>query len=152
MIGVDPAIAHACRYKYETRKKLTEAGIAQPRYAIVHNLVEAQAALTDIGLPAALKATDPPSFEDLVFTLQSGRVPLPFRLAVVAANLEELALGWHCFLDGVPAREVTFGRAAGDSAIRRVVMGVEASARPATDDASADPSADPSAGHPSEAA
>lgn len=56
--GIDPAIAHACRYKYQTRKILTEAGIAQPHYAIVRNLVEARAALADIGLPAALKATD----------------------------------------------------------------------------------------------
>ena len=56
--GIDPAIAHACRYKYQTRKILTEAGIPQPRYAIVRTLAEAKAALADIGLPAALKATD----------------------------------------------------------------------------------------------
>jgi biotin carboxylase len=56
--GIDPAIAHACRYKYLTRKILTEAGIPQPRYAIVRNLAEAKTALADIGLPTALKATD----------------------------------------------------------------------------------------------
>ena len=56
--GIDPAIAHACRYKYQTRKILTEAGIPQPRYTIVSSLAEAKAALADIGLPAALKATD----------------------------------------------------------------------------------------------
>lgn len=56
--GIDPAIAHACRYKYETRKILTAAGIPQPRYAIVDSLAEAAKALTAIGLPAALKATD----------------------------------------------------------------------------------------------
>ena len=56
--GIDPAIAHACRYKYQTRKILTEAGIAQPRFIIVRSLAEARTALADIGLPAALKATD----------------------------------------------------------------------------------------------
>jgi biotin carboxylase len=56
--GIDPAIARACRYKYETRKILTAAGIPQPRYAIVETLDEAKAALARIGLPAALKATD----------------------------------------------------------------------------------------------
>ena len=56
--GIDPAIARACRYKYETRKILTAAGIPQPRYAIVSSLTEAKAALAHIGFPAALKATD----------------------------------------------------------------------------------------------
>ena len=56
--GIDPAIARACRYKYETRKILTAAGIPQPRYAIVRTLAEAETALANIGLPAALKATD----------------------------------------------------------------------------------------------
>ena len=56
--GIDPAIARACRYKYETRKILTTAGIPQPRYGIVRALAEAQAMLSGIGLPAALKATD----------------------------------------------------------------------------------------------
>ncbi|HWY61170.1 MAG TPA: hypothetical protein VNW15_04660 [Rhizomicrobium sp.] len=56
--GIDPIIAHACRFKYETRKILTAAGIPQPRYTIVSSLAEAEKALAAIGLPAALKATD----------------------------------------------------------------------------------------------
>ena len=58
----------------------------------------------------ALEAPEPPDFEDCVFTLQSGRVALPFRLAVQAANSAELIQRWKLFLDGTPVREVVFGR------------------------------------------
>ena len=56
--GIDPAISHLCRFKYETRDLLTKAGIPQPRFSVVGTFVEARAALAMIGLPAALKATD----------------------------------------------------------------------------------------------
>ena len=56
--GIDPSIAHVCRYKYETRALLTKEGIPQPKFRIVKTHVEGLQALRDIGTPAALKATN----------------------------------------------------------------------------------------------
>src|SRR5258706_8658440 len=56
--GIDPGIAHLCRYKNLTRERLTERGIPQPhlRDASIHG--QALAAAAEIGFPIALKATD----------------------------------------------------------------------------------------------
>lgn len=56
--GIDPAISHTCRYKYETRALLTQAGIPQPKFRTVTSYADAVEALQDIGTPAALKATN----------------------------------------------------------------------------------------------
>jgi len=56
--GIDPHISHVCRYKYETRTQLTEAGIPQPKFRIIKSYAEGVDALRDIGVPAALKATN----------------------------------------------------------------------------------------------
>lgn len=56
--GIDPEIAHTCRYKYETRARLTEAGIPQPKFQIIKSHTEGVQALRDIGTPTALKATN----------------------------------------------------------------------------------------------
>lgn len=58
LAGIDPEIAHACRYKHETRVLLATAGIPQPKFRIVKSRVEGLQALRDIGTPAALKATN----------------------------------------------------------------------------------------------
>ncbi|TSC69829.1 MAG: Biotin carboxylase, partial [Parcubacteria group bacterium Gr01-1014_49] len=56
--GIDPAISHVCRYKYETRALYSKAGIPQPKFTTVKTHEEAVAALRSIGTPAALKATN----------------------------------------------------------------------------------------------
>ncbi len=53
--GIDPKIAHACRYKYETRKILTKAGVPQPKFKVVTTYKDALKALETIGVPAAIK-------------------------------------------------------------------------------------------------
>lgn len=58
LTGIDPGIAHTCRYKYETRALFTKAGIPQPKFRIVKSRAEGLQALRDIGTPAALKATN----------------------------------------------------------------------------------------------
>jgi biotin carboxylase len=58
LIGIDPEIAHACRYKHETRALLTKAGIPQPKFRTVKSRAEGLQVLRDIGTPAALKATN----------------------------------------------------------------------------------------------
>jgi biotin carboxylase len=56
--GIDPEIAHLCRYKNLTRERLTEKAVPQPllREASFHG--QALAAAAEIGFPIALKATD----------------------------------------------------------------------------------------------
>ena len=56
--GLDPEISRICRQKYRTREILAAAGIPQPRFATARTLEEARNALSRIGVPAALKATD----------------------------------------------------------------------------------------------
>ncbi|MCC6290753.1 hypothetical protein IT398_01655 [Candidatus Nomurabacteria bacterium] len=56
--GIDPSISRVCRYKYETRSIFTKAGIPQPKFRIVGTYDDALKALDDIGIPAALKATN----------------------------------------------------------------------------------------------
>ncbi len=55
---IDPLLSHRCRFKYETRRILTEAGIPQPITLTASTHEEALALLDDVGLPLALKATD----------------------------------------------------------------------------------------------
>jgi biotin carboxylase len=56
--GIDPAIAHLCRYKNLTRERLREKGIPQPLLREADSHEQALAAAEEIGFPIALKATD----------------------------------------------------------------------------------------------
>ncbi len=56
--GIDPKISKICRYKMETRKVLSRAGIPQPEFRTVRTLEELKRAIREIGLPVALKATN----------------------------------------------------------------------------------------------
>jgi biotin carboxylase len=56
--GIDPAIAHLCRYKNLTRERLREKGIPQPLLREAGSHEQALAAAEEIGFPIALKATD----------------------------------------------------------------------------------------------
>lgn len=55
---IDPVLSHRCRFKYETRRILTEAGIPQPVTRVASTHEEALALIEEVGLPLALKATD----------------------------------------------------------------------------------------------
>jgi len=56
--GIDPEIAHLCRFKNLTRQRLREKGIAQPLLREAGSHEQALAAAEGIGFPIALKATD----------------------------------------------------------------------------------------------
>lgn len=56
--GISPEISHNCRYKLETRKILTKAGLPQPKFQKVTNLQEAKKAAKKIGLPVVIKASN----------------------------------------------------------------------------------------------
>ena len=56
--GIDPEIAHLCRFKNQTRLRLREYAIPQPLLREARSYEEALAAAGEIGFPIALKATD----------------------------------------------------------------------------------------------
>jgi biotin carboxylase len=56
--GIDPGIAHLCRYKNRTRERLRKCGIPQPLLREASSHEQALAAAAEIGFPIALKATD----------------------------------------------------------------------------------------------
>ncbi|MEK7145824.1 MAG: hypothetical protein AAB802_01425 [Patescibacteria group bacterium] len=56
--GVNPELSKNCRFKDRTRKILTEAGLPQPAFQVVHSHGEAMEAAATIGLPVVLKASD----------------------------------------------------------------------------------------------
>lgn len=56
--GANPEIANICRYKFKTRKVLSNAGLLQPKFRKVKTLEEARIAANEIGFPVVLKATD----------------------------------------------------------------------------------------------
>lgn len=56
--GIDPRISKICRYKMETRRVLSNAGIPQPEFRIASTYNEFKKALKEVGLPAAIKATN----------------------------------------------------------------------------------------------
>ena len=56
--GIGTATAHRMTNKVAMRRTLAEAGVPQPRFAAIRRLNEADAALTEVGLPAVLKPAD----------------------------------------------------------------------------------------------
>ncbi len=53
--GLDPAAAHACRNKLQTRRATETAGVGVPAWAWVHSEEEAVATAERIGLPCVVK-------------------------------------------------------------------------------------------------
>jgi biotin carboxylase len=56
--GIGTATAHLMTNKIAMRRRLAEAGVPQPRFAAVRNILEGRAALATVGLPAVLKPAD----------------------------------------------------------------------------------------------
>lgn len=56
--GIDPEISKLCRYKYEMRRVLQEAGIPQPKFRLAKSFPELKKAIKAVGLPVAIKATN----------------------------------------------------------------------------------------------
>jgi biotin carboxylase len=56
--GIDPAIAHLCRFKNLTRERLRGKGIPQPLLLEASSHEQALTAAAQVGFPIALKATD----------------------------------------------------------------------------------------------
>src|SRR5258708_10859145 len=55
--GIDPEIAHLCRFKNLTRERLREKGVPQPHLREAGSHEQALAAAEEIGFPIALNAT-----------------------------------------------------------------------------------------------
>ena len=56
--GIGCETAHLMTHKIAMRRRLSEAGVPQPRFAAVRTLHEGRAALDTVGLPAVLKPAD----------------------------------------------------------------------------------------------
>jgi biotin carboxylase len=56
--GIGSATAHLMTNKIAMRRALGDAGVPQPRFAALRNVVDGRAALEHVGLPAVLKPAD----------------------------------------------------------------------------------------------
>ncbi len=56
--GIGREVAHGVTHKVAMRRRLAEAGVAQPAFAAVRTLHEGKDALETVGLPAVLKPAD----------------------------------------------------------------------------------------------
>lgn len=69
--------------------------------------------------PGILATEAPIDWVALVWTLQTGRVALPYRLAVVAKNLNDLLSQWEAFLADGPIAQGLVGRCGPDDQVIR---------------------------------
>ena len=69
--GIGTDTAYAMTHKIAMRRRLADAGVAQPRFAAVRNVHEGHAALEHVGVPAVLKPADSGGQRG-VFRLDSG--------------------------------------------------------------------------------
>ena len=69
--------------------------------------------------PGILATEAPIDWVALVWTLQTGRVALPYRLAVVAKNLNDLLSQWEAFLADGPIAQGLVGRCGPDDRVIR---------------------------------
>ena len=56
--GIGTDVAHLMTHKIAMRRRLAEAGVAQPRFAGLRTIAEARGALAHVGVPAVLKPAD----------------------------------------------------------------------------------------------
>jgi biotin carboxylase len=107
--GIGTATAHRMTNKVTMRRTLADAGVAQPRFAAIRRLAEADAALAEVGLPAVLKPADSggqrgvfrlESRDDLERHLHAALAESPTREAILeefvdGLELNALALARH---------------------------------------------------------
>jgi biotin carboxylase len=99
--GIGTDTAHRMTNKVAMRRTLAEAGVAQPRFAAIRRLNEADAALAEVGLPAVLKPADSggqrgvfriESRGDLERHLHAALAESPTREAIVEEFVDGLEL------------------------------------------------------------
>lgn len=56
--GIDPVLAHNCRFKLKTREILMRADISQPDFSEISNINDASKAIKKMGLPVVLKSSN----------------------------------------------------------------------------------------------
>jgi biotin carboxylase len=67
LVGNSPLAVARCRDKARTRLRLQEAGVAQPRFAIISDPAEIEAGLKTSGLPCVVKPVDDTGSHDVLY-------------------------------------------------------------------------------------
>jgi biotin carboxylase len=99
--GIGTDVAYAMTQKVAMRRRLADAGVAQPQFAAVRNLHEGYAAVELVGFPAVLKPADSggqrgvfrlDSADDLEAHLHAALAESPTEEAIVEEYVEGLEL------------------------------------------------------------
>jgi biotin carboxylase len=104
-----------CRNKHRNRRRLTEAGLPQPRHAFVRSLEEARAAAERVGYPVVLKPQGMGASIGVIRARDAGGVDAAFEVAYAASYggnpayeggvlVEEMLSGPEISVDGVVFR------------------------------------------------
>jgi biotin carboxylase len=101
LAGIGTEVAYAMTHKVAMRRRLADAGVAQPQFAAVRNLHEGYAALELVGFPAVLKPADSggqrgvfrlESADDLEAHLHAALAESPTEEAIVEEYVDGLEL------------------------------------------------------------
>jgi biotin carboxylase len=98
--GIGREAAHLLTHKVAMRRRLSDAGIPQPRFAAVRTLAEARTASETVGFPAVLKPADSSGQRGL-FLLESGdELERHLHAALAESQSEEAILeSFHAGLE-----------------------------------------------------
>jgi biotin carboxylase len=114
--GIGTGVAHLMTHKIAMRRRLAEAGVAQPRFAGLRTIHEAHAALAHVGTPAVLKPADSggqrglfllDSEDDLLAHLHVALAESPTEEAIVERFHEGLELNGLVLARGGEAHVLT---------------------------------------------
>ena len=114
--GIGTGVAHLMTHKIAMRRRLAEAGVAQPRFAGLRTIAEARAALAHVGTPAVLKPADSGgqrglfllhSEDDLLAHLHVARAESPTEEAIVERFHDGLELNGLVLARGGEAHVLT---------------------------------------------
>jgi biotin carboxylase len=106
--GIGIETAHRMTNKVAMRRRLADAGVAQPRFAAIRGLAEADAALAEVGLPAVLKPADSGGQRGLFRIESRGDVERHLHAALAESPTHEAIL--EEFVDGLELNGLAVAR------------------------------------------
>ena len=105
-IGTD--VAHLMTHKIAMRRRLAEAGVAQPRFAGLRSVHEARAALAHVGVPAVLKPADSGGQRGLFLLEQEDDLLAHLHVALAESGTEEAIV--EAYHDGLELNGLVLAR------------------------------------------
>jgi biotin carboxylase len=98
--GIGTETAHLMTNKIAMRRRLADAGVAQPRFAAVRHLHDVRAAAEAVGFPAVLKPADSAGQRGLFLILSMDDIERHFHAALAQSTDEEAILeSYHAGLE-----------------------------------------------------